>query len=61
MSASLLPASPPPSSDFCHGRFLSMAGIPFGIEWFANIDNPQTWLAHRKTLADFRKFAGMGP
>ena len=36
--------------------FHRLADVPLVIEWFANIDNPQTQRAYRNALEDFMKF-----
>lgn len=33
--------------------------FPLVIEWFANIDNPQTRRTYRNALEDFMKFTGI--
>jgi site-specific recombinase XerD len=39
--------------------FRRLAEVPAEVEWFANIDNPQTRRAYRNALEDFMKFAGI--
>jgi integrase/recombinase XerD len=36
-----------------------LADVPLVIEWFANIDNPQTRRAYKNALTDFIKFTGI--
>jgi site-specific recombinase XerD len=36
-----------------------LADVPLVIEWFANIDSPQTRRAYRNALEDFMKFTGI--
>ena len=34
-------------------QFRQLAEVPSEVEWFANIDNPQTRRAYRNALEDF--------
>ena len=57
MSTSDLPISVPPSSRLLSAaEFHRLADVPLVIEWFANIDNPQTRRACRNALEDFMRF-----
>jgi site-specific recombinase XerD len=40
-------------------QFLKLAEIPPEIEWFANIDNPQTRRAYQNDLRSFMRFIGI--
>jgi integrase/recombinase XerD len=58
--SSNLPASIPPSSRLLSAAdFHRLADVPLEIEWFANIDNPQTRRAYKNALEDFIKFIGI--
>ena len=60
MSSSDFPVSIPPSSRLLSSAdFHRLADVPLVIEWFANIDNPQTQRAYRNALEDFMKFTGI--
>lgn len=60
MSTSDLPVSFPPASRLLTtADFHRLADVPLVIEWFANIDNPQTRRAYRNALQDFMKFTGI--
>jgi integrase/recombinase XerD len=60
MSAPNLPVSVPPSSRLLSSAdFHRLADVPLVIEWFANINNPQTQRAYRNALEDFMKFTGI--
>ena len=60
MSSSDFPVSIPPSSRLLStADFHRLADVPLVIEWFANIDNPQTRRAYRNALEDFMKFTGI--
>jgi site-specific recombinase XerD len=39
--------------------FRQLADVPAEIEWFANLDNPQTRRAYQADIADFQAFAGI--
>jgi integrase/recombinase XerD len=41
------------------GQFLRLAEVPPEIEWFANIDNPQTRRAYQNDLRSFMRFVGI--
>ena len=38
---------------------LPLAEVPPEVEWFANIDNPQTRRAYENALQDFMRFIGI--
>ncbi len=60
LNTSDLPASLSPSSRFLStADFRRLAEVPAEVEWFANIDNPQTRRAYQNALQDFMKFAGI--
>ena len=60
MNSSDFPVSIPPSSRLLSSAdFQRLADVPLVIEWFANIDNPQTKRAYRNALEDFMKFTGI--
>jgi site-specific recombinase XerD len=60
MGTSDLPASIPPTSRLLSAAdFRRLADVPFEIEWFANIDSPQTRRAYKNALEDFMKFIGI--
>lgn len=60
MSISDLPAWTPPSSRLLSAAdFHRLADVPLVIEWFANIDNPQTRRAYKNALGDFMRFTGI--
>src|SRR5687768_10682431 len=40
-------------------QFQQLAEVPPEIEWFANIDNPQTRRAYQNDLRGFMQFAGI--
>jgi hypothetical protein len=40
-------------------QFLKLADVPPEIEWFANIDNPQTRRAYQNDLRSFMRFVGI--
>ena len=40
-------------------QYHQLSEVPAAIEWFANIDNPQTRRAYRNALEDFMKFTGI--
>jgi site-specific recombinase XerD len=40
-------------------EFHGLAEVPAEVEWFANIDNPQTRRAYQNDLADFMHFVGI--
>jgi site-specific recombinase XerD len=40
-------------------RFQALAEVPAEVEWFANIDNPQTRRAYQSDLQDFMGFVGV--
>jgi len=40
-------------------EFLELAEVPPEVEWFANLDNPNTRRAYRVDVADFMEFAGI--
>jgi site-specific recombinase XerD len=40
-------------------EFQGLAAVPAEVEWFANIDNPQTRRAYQNDLADFMRFVGI--
>ena len=39
--------------------FQGLADVPPELEWFANIDNPQTRRAYQNDLQDFTRFVGI--
>lgn len=60
MSASDFSVSIPRASRLLSSAdFHRLADVPLVIEWFANIDNPQTRRAYRNALEDFMKFTGI--
>ncbi len=60
MNSSDFPVSIPPSSRLLSSAdFRRLVDVPLVIEWFANIDNPQTKRAYRNALEDFMKFTGI--
>jgi site-specific recombinase XerD len=60
MSSSDFPVSLPPSSRLLStAEFHRLEDVPLEIEWFANIDNPQTRRAYKNALEDFMKFIGI--
>ena len=60
MSSSNSSVSIAPSSRLLSSAdFHRLADVPLVIEWFANIDNPQTKRAYRNALEDFMKFTGI--
>ena len=55
-----LPTSLSPASRLLStADFLRLAYVPFEIEWFANIDNPQKWRAYRNAHEHFMKFTSI--
>lgn len=40
-------------------QFQQLATVPAAVEWFANIDNPQTRRAYQADLEDFCRFVGL--
>lgn len=40
-------------------RFHQLAAVPAELEWFANLDNPQTRRAYRGDISEFMAFIGM--
>ncbi len=40
-------------------EFYKLAEVPAELEWFANIDNPQTRRAYQADIADFQAFSGI--
>ena len=60
MSSPELPAAIPPTNpSLSIADFHRLADVPLEIEWFANIDNPQTRRAYKNALEDFMKFIGI--
>jgi site-specific recombinase XerD len=60
VNSSDFPVSIPPSSRLLTATdFHRLADVPLVIEWFANIDSPQTRRAYRNALEDFMKFTGI--
>jgi site-specific recombinase XerD len=60
MSSSDLPVSLPPSSRLLStADFHRLADVPLEVEWFVNIDSPQTRRAYKNALEDFMKFIGI--
>ncbi|MDH5573174.1 MAG: tyrosine-type recombinase/integrase [Gammaproteobacteria bacterium] len=55
-----LPISSPSSTRLLtNADFARLAEVPPEIEWFANIDNPQTRRAYKNALQDFMVFTGI--
>ena len=40
-------------------HFRALAAVPAELEWFANLDNPQTRRAYRADIREFQTFAGI--
>jgi hypothetical protein len=40
-------------------QYRQLSDVPSAIEWFANIDNPQTRRAYENDLRDFMQFIGI--
>lgn len=40
-------------------HFRALAAVPAELEWFANLDNPQTRRAYRADIREFQAFAGI--
>ena len=40
-------------------QFTALASVPAELEWFANIDNPQTRRAYKADIGDFQAFTGI--
>jgi len=40
-------------------EFEQLAEVPAELEWFANLDNPQTRRAYRTDIREFQSFAGI--
>lgn len=40
-------------------EFQTLAQVPAAVEWFANLDNPQTRRAYQNDLEDFCRFVGL--
>src|SRR5687768_7847793 len=60
MSTSDLPVSLSPSSRLLTtADFRRLADVPAEVEWFVNIDNPQTRRAYQNALQDFMQFTGI--
>lgn len=60
MNTSNLPAIQPPSTSLLSAaEFRRLAEVPPEVEWFANIDNPQTRRAYENALQDFIRFIGI--
>jgi integrase/recombinase XerD len=53
--------TPSPSSTrlLTNADFARLADVPPEVEWFANIDNPQTRRAYKNALKDFMAFTGI--
>jgi len=60
MNPSNLPVIPSSSNSLLSvAEFHRLAEVPAEIEWFANIDNPQTRRAYENALQDFMRFIGI--
>ena len=57
MSSEMVPAAS--RRLLAEARFRKLAAMPAEVEWFANIDNPQTRRAYESDLQDFMKFVGL--
>jgi integrase/recombinase XerD len=54
------PTLPATSNRFLtNADFARLADVPPEVEWFANIDNPQTHRAYKNALQDFMAFIGI--
>ena len=56
------PLVPSPDNEriLTNAEFNSLADVPPEVEWFANIQNPNTRRAYQIDLRDFRRFVGLG-
>jgi len=52
-------SSPSPPRLLTNADFARLADVPPEVEWFANIDNPQTRRAYKNALQDFMTFTGI--
>ena len=60
LPATLVPIAPPaPGALLTAARFQRLAEVPSELEWFANIDNPNTRRAYKRALGDFMAFVGI--
>jgi site-specific recombinase XerD len=54
-----LPSPATSGTALTSAQFHQLADVPPAIEWFANIDNPQTRRAYENDLRSFMQFAGI--
>lgn len=52
-------AAPAENRLLTRDEFQGLSEVPAEVEWFANIDNPNTRRAYRRDLSDFMKFVGI--
>lgn len=54
------PASTRSAGGLTPAEFYDLAEVPPEVEWFANLDNPNTRRAYRNDVREFTAFAGLG-
>jgi len=57
--ASAEPASIASRRRLTDAEFLELAAVPPEVEWFANIDNPNTRRAYQRDVSEFMEFTGI--
>ena len=60
IGGNLVPAPlPRPAGGLTPAEFYDLAQVPPEVEWFANLDNPNTRRAYRNDVREFMAFAGL--